>query len=591
MTKQKTNSLFLIVAVFIVLAVFLRVYKFEEYLHFKWDQARDLVVTSEAIEEGPSQLPLYGPRAVKMEVDGEREQLRLGPGYFYFQYLFSLITGSQQPHVFAYFELIASLLSLGMLYLFSRLFFSKFYSFVSTILYAFSLMAIQFSRFAWNPNALPLFALTCYYSVIKFFRVKTFKERLLYFGLWSVSFAIAGQLHYMGLFLISSISGLYFVYKVIERRKEVIFKKDLLLKKTKRLFIYLGVFLVIFSFFNIPLILGEIAYKAENTRNFIPAFAEKSEDDDLKGKVIKNFKIHGEHYSTILTGVYFEKEMLSFNVFYFGFAIVLLPIIFLVFAYFKTKNKERELVVFLLIALVGYFILTIPIAFKHYIRYFLVVIPLPFVFVIFFSKFLMDNIKNKYIWLVWLIPIFIFSINSYKTFKWFSDLKIAQADNSPYYKENSPIKNRGKDDVTLGQLQRAVDYIYNERGNDELLTFSCLTDYKISFEYLFYLKDKNLFYDFDGGSNNVIPYSEYYFFISTKRKKEAEIPEIFLARGDLTKAVVKGQLIIYKFKLKEPFGDDEINNFINEEKKVSKKPDHYKITIKDFFTDNYFKYD
>jgi hypothetical protein len=591
MTKQKINSLFLIVAVFIVLAVFLRVYKFEEYLHFKWDQARDLVVTSEAIEEGPSQLPLYGPRAVKMEVDGEREQLRLGPGYFYFQYLFSLITGSQQPHVFAYFELIASLLSLGMLYLFSRLFFSKFYSFVSTILYAFSLMAIQFSRFAWNPNALPLFALTCYYSVIKFFRVKTFKERLLYFGLWSVSFAIAGQLHYMGLFLISSISGLYFVYKVIERRKEVIFKKDLLLKKTKRLFIYLGVFLVIFSFFNIPLILGEIAYKAENTRNFIPAFAEKSEDDDLKGKVIKNFKIHGEHYSTILTGVYFEKEMLSFNVFYFGFVIVLLPIIFLVFAYFKTKNKERELVVFLLIALVGYFILTIPIAFKHYIRYFLVVIPLPFVLVIFFSKFLMDNIKNKYIWLVWLIPILIFSINSYKTFKWFSDLKTAQADNSPYYKENSPIKNRGKDDVTLGQLQRAVDYIYKEKGDDELLTFSCLTDYKISFEYLFYLKDKNLFYDFDGGTNSKVPYSEYYFFISTKRKREAEIPEIFLARGDLTKAVVKGQLIIYKFKLKEPFSDDEINNFINEEKKVSEKPDHYKITIKDFFTDNYFKYD
>ena len=67
-------------ALIIALGFFLRSYHFTDWLHFELDQARDARVVDAALEGGPGELPLLGPKA-------GGTFLRLGPAFYYLQYL------------------------------------------------------------------------------------------------------------------------------------------------------------------------------------------------------------------------------------------------------------------------------------------------------------------------------------------------------------------------------------------------------------------------------------------------------------------------------------------------------------------------
>ena len=87
----------------IVFAVFVRVYKFDDLLLFKGDAFRDAVMVSRAYENGPGELPLLGPRA-------GGTKLRLGPAFYYSQYLSAIAFKSVSPPVLAYPTVLFSLL-------------------------------------------------------------------------------------------------------------------------------------------------------------------------------------------------------------------------------------------------------------------------------------------------------------------------------------------------------------------------------------------------------------------------------------------------------------------------------------------------
>ncbi len=50
-------------SVVIAVGAFLRLYHFEDWMHYQLDQARDFRVVYAAMEYGPGELPLQGPRA------------------------------------------------------------------------------------------------------------------------------------------------------------------------------------------------------------------------------------------------------------------------------------------------------------------------------------------------------------------------------------------------------------------------------------------------------------------------------------------------------------------------------------------------
>jgi hypothetical protein len=85
--KLFKNKIFISLLIITLVGFGLRIYRHSDFLHFELDQSRDAMVISEAIEKGPGELPLLGPRAAGT-------MLRLGPAFYYFEYLSALIFGN-----------------------------------------------------------------------------------------------------------------------------------------------------------------------------------------------------------------------------------------------------------------------------------------------------------------------------------------------------------------------------------------------------------------------------------------------------------------------------------------------------------------
>ena len=157
---------YFILAAVIIIAVAIRLYHFHDWLYFAMDQARDAMLVREAYENGASQLPLLGPRAAGTF-------LRLGPIFYYFQYISAKIFHSTDPAVLAYPDFLFSVLGIPLFYFFLRNYFKKTISLLATAIYAFSFVAIQYGRFAWNPNSVPFWILLVFFALLKFSQAKS----------------------------------------------------------------------------------------------------------------------------------------------------------------------------------------------------------------------------------------------------------------------------------------------------------------------------------------------------------------------------------------------------------------------------------
>lgn len=540
LSKQKAAIILTIVLVF---SFFVRTYQFTEYLHFKWDQARDAFVVKEALDKGPAHLPLYGPRAVKI---APGQQLRLGPGYYYLQYTTALIFGSSEPQIFAYFELITSLLTILVLYFFAKLYFNRFHSLLIVTLYSFSWIVIQFSRFAWNPNALPLFTLICFYCLLKFYQANTTKKKLSFLVIWSVSLSIAFQLHFMGLFCILCVSILYVLYKnKIWNVK--LFIKEINIDLFKKTLVYLIFVIFSLSLFTLPTIVGEIKNGNENIKNFIPAFGQKKKEKTLIENIRRNTREHTRAYFLIGTSFY-SKEKRHLAPLIGGFALILIGIGSSIVGIKKTKNNNhRDFLVLLIIWFVTYYLITISIAYKHYLRYFMIVFPLPQIFIVLFLSSLNKYVGGRMIYITLSVCLLLLGYNAKTTLEWFSQLRMIQT-NQDFTIPKSPINNRGKDDVTLGQLQRATNYIYENRESN-YISYSTDSDYKISLEYLWHLKgDASVIYHFDK-----TPITNQHFSIVGIKRNKKSIPDEFLEKGDIVHEERIGQLMLYEIRIKSQY--------------------------------------
>lgn len=183
-----------------VVGIFLRVYNFSPWMHFELDQARDVFIIKNALENGIENLPLLGPQA-------RGKELYLGPIFYYFSYISSFLLGVS-PESMALPDLFFSILSIPLFYFFARIFFSRWTSVALVTVVATSLFLVTYARFAWNPNGMFFWSLVAFYGLLQSYRDEKFKSK--WFLVFVFGIGILTQLHFIA-FIAAPLTSLAYV--------------------------------------------------------------------------------------------------------------------------------------------------------------------------------------------------------------------------------------------------------------------------------------------------------------------------------------------------------------------------------------------
>jgi 4-amino-4-deoxy-L-arabinose transferase-like glycosyltransferase len=210
------------------------------------DQGRDAIIIKRILTG--EHFPAIGPPT-------SVGQVYLGPFYYYFIAPWLLLSNFN-PIGLAVGVAFFSSLYLLINYLIVKELFDKKIALISTILLSFSSVLIDFSRFSWNPNLLPLFTLLTIYFVIK--SVKT--NKWYYFALSGAFLSFSIQLHYLALFLGVPIAFIYLI-NLFKNKKQLISR-------------FFNLFICLFSFilFSSPLIIFDLRHNFLNSKLFLALF-------------------------------------------------------------------------------------------------------------------------------------------------------------------------------------------------------------------------------------------------------------------------------------------------------------------------------
>lgn len=191
--------------VILFIAAFLRFWRLEELTTFGGDQGYDFLI-AKAITEG--KFTLLGPKIGPYNNIGN---LYLGPAYYYLIAPW-LILFKLDPIGPAFFTILASLVTILLLYIIATKYLSKNIAFLAASLYGFNALLIEQSRATSNPHLIPLFASISIYSYLK-----TVEDKAKSF-LWplsaGISMGIAFQLHYLAFSLFLT----YAIFTVISKK-------------------------------------------------------------------------------------------------------------------------------------------------------------------------------------------------------------------------------------------------------------------------------------------------------------------------------------------------------------------------------------
>ncbi len=455
--KKVIWTLILIMAV----GVFLRSFHFGDWLHFELDQARDAKIALKAAEDGIGYLPLQGPRAAG-------SFLRLGPAFYYMQYLTAKVFGATPPAMAAG-VLILSILTMPLFYLFARRYFNTRISAGLLAIFSTSIFLVMYSRFAWNPNLIPFFMLLSAYSLLKIVdHQEGHKQRWLYALAFSV--AIGTQLHFLVFLILPTIVG---IFLLIKRPKF----------KIQAWLIALGIIVLIYT----PMIINDVKTGGENIQEFLAAVTNKSDESDhnLLEKATRNFTEHALGHFLIISGreqaelpkIETRSKILApldikcdydcrknlipglvAGVFYAG------GIILLIFEFFRNKeagHKKDFLILSLIWLIVSFGVMT-PLSYDIAPRFFLVTAPLAFVWLGLIFEFLEKFYSRRVIF--WVLVVVLVGLNLSAIQERFWQLGSALTQDVEIQPDRI-LKERAR--VTYQQQNVIVDYLedfYRQNG-------------------------------------------------------------------------------------------------------------------------------
>lgn len=274
------NKSFWAIILIMLMGGILRSWNFGDWMHYQLDQARDYRIIHAAIEYGPGELPLQGPRAAG-------SFLRLGPLFYYLEYLSALIFGDN-PTGSIIIILILNILAIPIFYLFIKKFFSQTLSIGMTAIFASSIFLITYSRFGWNPTLLVFFMLSLVYSLLESTDIES-KKREWWLIIASTMLAFVMNMHFIAFAAAPVIVIIYFLWT-----------------RPKFKLKYWIIAIMVFIFLNIPLIINDLKTGGDNTKEFIETVLNRSEDKDgnhnILEKLVHNTGFHAQYNWLILTG-------------------------------------------------------------------------------------------------------------------------------------------------------------------------------------------------------------------------------------------------------------------------------------------------
>jgi 4-amino-4-deoxy-L-arabinose transferase-like glycosyltransferase len=242
----------ILISVIVLLSLFLRIYKIDQYLTFLGDEGRDVRIVRDLITKG--NLVFIGPQT-------SVGNMYLGPLYYYLIAPSLALFGLSPIGPAVMNALIGSLVVFGVWFV-GRQWFSSLAGLLGALLYALSPVAIIYSRSSWNPNPTPLFALICAYGMYLVWQNKEYKW-LPWVGL---SFAAALQMHYLALLLLPFL-GIFWLLTLIREKKNQILKHKILIFT---LFAFL-----IFCAMMFPLVLFDLKHQGMNFNAFKTFFTNR----------------------------------------------------------------------------------------------------------------------------------------------------------------------------------------------------------------------------------------------------------------------------------------------------------------------------
>lgn len=465
--KIKENKLEIVIFLMILATgFFFRTYHFSDWLHFEIDQTFDITAVAPAVENSIGNLPLLGPVAAG-------GPLRLGPAFYYLEYISAKIFGNT-PSGHAVSVLFFSIASLVIFYFFCKIYFNRTTSLGLLALFVSSLYLVLYSRFSWNPNILPFFVLFSFYALLKSFSAKESKKEVWFF-IMSGFVAIATQLHFNALLIVPPII-IFFL---------IINKPQLKLKTWLHSFL---IFLVIYS----PFIINDIKTGGENfgylTKKFLDNSknSDKSDVDSSNKKIIeKSFQIVRYdiyEYFLILTGsdqinssrpkgysLGLSCDSCKENIPWRLGAILFFVSGIILFVKNILTEKEVQKKYFLQIILLWfvfsslYFIVITYKGLYIYPRFFLIVSPLPFIFLGFLIKKISDY-RHKFSFFLFVAIISVISaFNIAKIFNYFNQLKNTSIKSNEVETEDVFPNNYR---ITLEQQNKIMNYIKSKYDNN-----------------------------------------------------------------------------------------------------------------------------
>lgn len=389
---QGRKSVFAALALIVVLGAFLRLYHLSDWLHFELDQARDAKVINLAIDEGVGSLPLLGPRA-------GGTFLRLGPGFYYLEYVGALVFGSA-PGGLAMPIAALSIASIIVFYFLLRRYFKTELSLGLTLLFSVSAFMVLYGRFVWNPNPLPFFLMFGFYALLRAMDTdEKYRER--WFVASAFLLAFATHLHFLAFVSLPLIVGVFLLMK----RARFSWKTWVAA---------IGIALALY----VPMILNETITGGANSQEFLLAIQGKSNKSHhtFIEQAVRDTTNHASGFWTILTGYEgsamgqltmlgtfdFElscdddchKHMLpafsSLGILVAGGALLL-------WQWRKESDVRKKDFLSLSILWFGAcFALFLPLSYDFAPRFFLLIAPFPFIFLGLILSFSERNIADKY---------------------------------------------------------------------------------------------------------------------------------------------------------------------------------------------------
>lgn len=362
----------------LLIAIFLRFFRFEEFVTFLGDQGRDAIVIKRLLTF--EDLPFLGPIS---SVGG----VFLGPFFYYIMSPFLLLFNFN-PVGLAFASAFYTIIGLVAAYFVIKKEVDKSIGVLTVFFISFSMVQIEFARSSWNPYLLPVFSFFSIYFLYRLIKTRDILSAVL-FGSF-ISFSI--QLHYLYL-LLTVPFGLVILYELVTVKNRLSFIKLIIIS------------FVSFVFFFSPLILFDIKNNFLNARNFIKFFNSPTlvSDSSYWFRLLDTNK---SFYSHI-----FKLDLNQ----YLALSITALITLYFALVGFLKKNLFLKLHFLSFLTFIGIFSYLSSFRFPHYFT------PVYFSFFLIFSYVLLDasrKWKFLYFSVLAIIIVFLFgNIRDYYFFK------------------------------------------------------------------------------------------------------------------------------------------------------------------------------